>query len=107
MNVKLCVGSEGRSYWNIIWHPALEMRAGRFPATHPCHDDPTPTVFEPGPSVFHSGSLGRFRAMGYFASCFPEGDGIAFKPLKGQEPNRVRLDVEACFPGMKVRTVQR
>lgn len=39
----------------------------------------------------------QFRAHGYYASCFPEGDGIAFKPLNNQDIEQTIRDVEHCF----------
>ena len=55
------------------------MRAGKFPSDHPVQAAP-------------AGALDQFRALGYWASCFPEGDGITFKP---NDPERTRAQVVA------------
>jgi hypothetical protein len=38
-------------------------------------------------------ALVRFREAGYFASCFPEGDGICFRPLKDQSYDQIESDI--------------
>jgi hypothetical protein len=90
-------GAEGLSYSNICWSPSIEMRGGKFPKMHPCAADPKPTVFKGSAIPPHDGPLGRFRAKGYFASCFPEGDGIAFEPPEGVTHEQIAADVVECF----------
>jgi len=41
--------------------------------------------------------LGKLRALGYFASCFPEGDGIAFMPPDGTSADAVCVHIADCF----------
>ena len=50
--------------------------------------------------------LGLFRSRGYWASCFPEGDGLTFRPERGQELAMMEQDVSECFgldTGRKLR----
>jgi hypothetical protein len=86
-------GTPGVSYWNILWAtqpggripPRFPMRAGAFPPNHPVQAAP-------------AGALDLFRSQGYWASCFPEGDGITFRP---NDPERalalVIAEIEAMF----------
>ncbi len=90
---------EKYAHGNIVWTGRFPMRAGRFPMNHPVapgwrSDDPAQRVtmqFGRGPG------LDLFRGRGYWASCFPDGDGITFKPLDGQDDDRQRADVRECF----------
>ena len=45
-----------------------------------------------------SDELAQFRARGYWASCFPEGDGITWKPENGQSDEQCLRDIRECFP---------
>lgn len=52
------------------------------------------------------GMMELFRSRGYLASRFPEGDGITFKPERGQELTVIEQDVSECFDldtGRKLR----
>ena len=42
-------------------------------------------------------SIKKFRALGYWASCFPEGDGMAYEPLNGQDYEQCVADVKISF----------
>lgn len=42
-------------------------------------------------------AMKTFRGRGYFASCFPEGDGIAWEPLLGQSHALCIQDIAECF----------
>lgn len=101
-----------RSNGNIMFPRRWPMRGGVFPSSHPCATDPKPTVMckcrskrhdetdytdVPGEQPESDTPLGRFRARGYWASCFPEGDGMCFDPLDGQTGEQVVRDIEACF----------
>lgn len=91
---------------NILWDGRFRMKAGKFPADHPLHGctngfrlseqqskvvgtDATPDVC--------NCRLCQFRARGYWASCFPEGDGITMKAESGQTPEQVRSDICEVF----------
>lgn len=89
-------GRTANGYGNIIWGGAWPMRGGKFPKPHPCAGNPQPTVFA-NPETHGDDPLGRFRARGYFASCFPEGDGIAFDPPAGRTVVEIIRDIEECF----------
>lgn len=114
------VASDGKrlSTANIIWADrdrgdayyrvsAFAMRAGKFPATHPCapFDDEAPALSS---QMGGSKQLTAFRARGYWASCFPEGDGITLKWWNDvPEPSektaeQVMNDIRECF-GWEVR----
>lgn len=93
MRVKVYPHREKVGMGNILWTGKFEMRAGKFPATHPVG----------GVSDWASGQYGqaenidKFRAMGYWASCFPEGDGITWKPLNGQSDDQCMADIKEAF----------
>lgn len=101
LSVKYIRAVAGVSYSNIIWQPAWPMRNGTFPSGHPCFGNPRPLTFGVEPET--TDPLGRFRGRGYFASCFPEGDGISFAPLNDERPDEVVMrDIAECF-GFEVR----
>lgn len=85
---------------NILWDTAYEMRSGKFPPNHPCCPGDSgmngECQFGQGPAIE------AFRARGYWASCFPEGDGITMTVKNGQSPDQVVRDIEECF-GWKVK----
>lgn len=96
--VEVRIGRKGLSYSNILWKPAHPMRGGNFPQSHPCYDNPNPTVFSFDEQPSTDDSLGKFRARGYFASCFPEGDGITFESINERHsPLKICNDVKECF----------
>ena len=98
---------------NIIWAErdrgsqdyrvsAYAERGGKFPANHPCapFDDAAPQgTGEMGGSK----RLTAFRQRGYWASCFPEGDGITLRWWDGdpeppdRTPEQVAQDIRQCF----------
>jgi hypothetical protein len=78
---------------NILWNGRWPMRGGKFPAGHPVGNGNGLASMEFG----YSEAMGEFRSRGYWASCFPEGDGITFKPLHSQSNKRTRDDVRECF----------
>ena len=88
-------------YGNIIWHDApflcsCRMRRGKFPANHPCA--PGVTIDASPAGCFGSGAkLDLFRAHGYWASCSPEGDGIAISSPGGRTAKQVAADIVECF----------
>jgi len=104
MKVKVYPFREKSSMGNIIWAERdrgsayyriskFAARGGKFPADHPV-----------GGPVYGESSQGgdgenikRFRDRGYWASCFPEGDGITWKPLKGQSDKQCLADILECF----------
>jgi hypothetical protein len=101
LKVALRIGTPGQSYWNVLWSDIpggirpVPMRGGVFPDHHP-------VVFASGGSrgvASPGGSkMDELRALGYWASCFPEGDGITFKPNDdARPPEQVAQDFEAVF----------
>lgn len=96
---------------NIIWaernlgspyyrYSQFGMRAGKFPESHPCAPF---NASRAGSEMGGSPSLEAFRARGYWASCFPEGDGITMKwwddvpePTE-KTPEEVMRDIRECF----------
>lgn len=72
-------------YGNIMWDKNL----GENESTHPVNSIEKNTETHP---------LEMFRSLGYFASCFPEGDGIAIKEETEQKtPGMVADDIISCF----------
>ena len=83
---------------NILWQGSWPMRRGVFPSGHPCAAGTgvagsmdSQMQFGFGASIIH------FRSRGYWASCFPEGDGITMRCLEGQSPEKVIADIQECF----------
>ena len=85
------------SHGNIMWAPAHPMRNGKFPQSHPAAPSST---FHPNAG---DGQLGTspqmiaFRERGYWASCFPEGDGITMSVKNDQRPEQVASDIREVF----------
>ena len=96
---------------NIIWAERdrgsayyrtsrFAMKAGKFPSDHPCAagDGVSNNRSEMGSSP----QLQSFRDRGYWASCFPEGDGITlywwpeYEPLS-KSAETVMADIRECF----------
>lgn len=94
MKVRLIMPGPGHT-GNILWHGKFPMRGGRFPSDHPCSskDGGADKAVQFGTSP----SLDKFRNRGYWASCFPEGDGITFTTLKQQSYDTCKRDVINCF----------
>lgn len=108
------MGHDGKrlSAANIIWakrdkgdcyyrYSAFAMRGGKFPANHPCA--PFDGAATGNSQIGSSASLTAFRKRGYWASCFPEGDGITLKwwqdvenPTEKSAAEVVR-DIQECF----------
>ena len=94
---------------NIIWQPSFPMRHGKFPKTHPCYGMAEPfmlmgekrTADEVHEIKESDDALARFRALGYEASCFPEGDGITLDVPDHKLMEDVINDIQSCF-GWKV-----
>jgi len=83
------------AHGNILWEGLFPMRAGAFPRNHPCY---APGEVRAGDVQFGtSDALQTFRERGYWASCFPEGDGITMKAEKEQTPEQVVQDIKECF----------
>lgn len=106
----IAIGEKDR--FNILFEKSYPMRSGSFPKEHPCSDDPRPTVQGamrmkwadetewkevPAEQPESDTALGKFRARGYWASCFPEGDGICIRALQGQSVEQLAQDALECF----------
>lgn len=98
LKVRVYPFREKIAYGNIRWVGKHEARRGVFPADHPCAPK-TPMFGEPdmrGQGGV-SPALDAFRERGYWASCFPEGDGITWKPERGQGDEQCIADIRECF----------
>lgn len=104
MEFKVYPYREGRGYGNVIWAERNEgsayyrvskyaMRNGRFPPNHPVGGKATYSTSE----MSDAPTITAFRERGYWASCFPEGDGITWKPLNGQSDAQCLADIRECF----------
>lgn len=111
LKVALRVGTPGQCYWNILWSgipggiPAAPMRAGVFPKHHPVvmASGGRRGADTPDGQIAAGDLMDELRALGYWASCFPEGDGITFQPNDPTRlPEQVALDFEQVF-GWSVR----
>lgn len=102
MKVKFYSYLEGVGLGNLMFPTVHPMKGGKFPSDHPVggefasHDDC---------QCGDSEGMSKFRGLGYWASCFPEGDGICFKPLNGQASEQTIQDVKDCF-GWEVKSVR-
>ena len=94
---------EGVGMGNLMWPGDFKMRAGRFPAKHPCGGQREGERMRM--QLGGSDALDAFRALGYYASCFPEGDGLAFKPPPEKTTAQIVADIESCF-GWSVELVR-
>jgi hypothetical protein len=100
---------KGLAYGNVIWierdqgsayyrTSKFAMKNGKFPLSHP--------IALGGNSVDGTSQCGGgpqitlFRERGYYASCFPEGDGMCWQPLNGQSDEQAMDDLRECFPGL-------
>lgn len=106
LKVRVFPYREKLAHGNIIWAERdrgsayyrasrFAGRNGKFPVDHPV---------APGADAFGTGGQGgdgvalkAFRERGYWASCFPEGDGITWKPLNGQDDDQCLKDIRECF----------
>lgn len=105
LKVKVYPYRPGVGTGNIIWAERdrgsshyrvsrFAMVAGRFPSNHPVGG----THSESDRSQMGSGEkIEAFRNRGYWASCFPEGDGITCKSLNGQSDEQSLTDIRECF----------
>jgi len=105
---KLCHG-------NIIWAKRdrgtaycpvskyAPVRGGRFPQDHPAAPNAEARANDRA-EFATSPALEAFRARGYWASCFPEGDGITMSCERGQPSETVVNDIAECF-GWEVEVV--
>ena len=82
---------------NILWTGDHKPRNGRWPKSHPVAPDESVYGFPVSDQFGKSNSIEEFRARGYWASCFPEGDGITFKLGNTQDAATVAKDVAECF----------
>lgn len=82
---------QGNAYYRVS---RFAMRSGKFPADHPVGGTRHPTDFSQGGS---GAAIDKFRERGYWASCFPEGDGITWKPERGQSDEQCMADIRECF----------
>src|ERR1039458_7118708 len=96
-NIIWCDRDLGSHYYSVSKYA---MRAGKFPQNHPCapFDDVAPNSSEMGGSK----RLTAFRERGYWASCFPEGDGITLQWWDVPDPadkteDQVMKDISECF----------
>lgn len=72
-------------YGNVMWDKEL----GQSDKTHPVTSVETTGNLSP---------LEKIRSLGYYASCFPEGDGMAINDESGKKSaGEVASDLKKCF----------
>lgn len=81
--------NQGSSYYRTS---KFAMRGGKFPPNHPVGGG-----YANDAQVGTGENINAFRELGYWASCFPEGDGITWRPLNGQSDEQCMEDVKAVF----------
>ena len=94
MDVTVFPYVEGRQHGNIMWRGKFPMRHGKFPPNHPVGGG---FCDNPEGQCGTSEAMTAFRSRGYWASCFPEGDGITWRALNGQSDEQAVSDVAECF----------
>lgn len=81
---------------NIMWKGKYPGRGGIFPHNHPCAAGSH--VYRGDNMQFGDGpGLQAFRALGYWVSCFPEGDGLCLDVPEGKTPEMVVADIKQAF----------
>jgi hypothetical protein len=104
LNFRVFPFRKGVGMGNIIWaerdHGSayysvsrFALRAGKFPADHPVGGGSDHSTGQYG----ESDGMRKFRERGYWASCFPEGDGITWEPKQGQSDTQCLTDIRECF----------
>lgn len=81
---------KGIAYGNLMFEKSFPMKRGRFPKDHPfapeCNMDNYPSIGE-------GDKLKALRELGYYISCFPEGDGMCFSPAASKTEEQVIEDI--------------
>lgn len=82
---------------NVMWRGRWPMRGGSFPREHPVGGT---SLRDNSMQLGTSGQMAAFRAKGYWASCFPEGDGMIVQT--DRDADSVAADIKECF-GWRVK----
>lgn len=94
MKVRVFPNRPGMAYGNIMFDRKYPMRAGIFPKDHPVGGG----FCDSGDGQCGNGeNIKSFRARGYWASCFPEGDGITWRQLNEQSDEQCLTDIRESF----------
>jgi hypothetical protein len=98
-NIKWAECTEGNSYYRY----SRFARGGKFTKDHPVAPGVEVLSGNRGDTqLSDSPTIDAFRDRGYWASCFPEGDGITWKPLNGQSDEQCLKDIIECFPQLEI-----
>ena len=101
MKVKIIHRNKEAHYFgNILWanrKNKYKMKNGVWLSPHPCAGNPKPLMLEGECYPIADDNLTRFRQLGYYASCFPEGDGISFSPPTDKTATETEQDITNCF----------
>lgn len=81
----------GSAYYRVSKYA---MKGGVFPRDHPVGGTRSATD---GSQMGSGDKIEAFRARGYWASCFSEGDGITFQHEDERSDERVMIDIRECF----------
>jgi len=106
---KLCHGNiiwaernEGNAYYRTSRYA---MRGGKFPPFHPV--SPNSNGSNERAEMGASDPLKALRERGYWASCFPEGDGITMECQNGQTAEQAFRDIQEtlgpCFESIVMK----
>lgn len=91
--MKIIIGVPGISAHNLMFDRKYPMVGGKFPKNHPFANCIEPFTIHNAPAPFATDCLNEFRHEGYFASCFPEGDGVTIRCLLGQSNEKLEEDI--------------
>lgn len=97
MKVRYIHENPGLWSGNVMFPTRYPARNGRFPADHPCAAGSLVFGTVGDSQCGDSPTLQSFRAKGYWASCFPEGDGITMKTKNDQHSKQVMADIREVF----------
>lgn len=92
INLRYISYKPGIAYGNLMFEgKSFPMKGGKFPKDHPFAG--STDGMKTYPSIGTGDKLDRLRAIGYYISCFPEGDGLCYQPPKGRDDEQIRYDI--------------
>jgi len=91
MKIKYVHQKPGKHTGNILWEKAHPIKFGIFPKEHPVGGG-----FAGSLQLGTGENIKKFREKGYWASCFPEGDGITLES-NNKSSEQVIKDIKECF----------
>lgn len=83
------------AYGNLLFiGKSFPMKNGKFPKDHPFAPNGDMDNY---PSIGISEKLESLRKLGYYVSCFPEGDGMCFSHARDKSQNQVIQEISLAL----------